>query len=65
MYICMCNAVCEDELKDVYNAHPDKKPKEIMDVLNISTGCGKCHNACLIYIDKLQNNDFNNDGAEW
>lgn len=55
MYLCMCNAVCGKELKDFLKDYPEKNEQEIMDMLNLSKGCGICKDYCLDTIKTMKN----------
>lgn len=54
MYICMCNAVTDEELEDTVEQHPAKTDSEIMDILNISKGCGVCKDLCCRVLDDIR-----------
>ena len=65
MYVCMCNAVCCKELKDVLEEHPDKSEKEIMDLLSLSKGCGICKDHCINAIQEIKNPSKGSADGEW
>ena len=49
-YICLCQAISEDELKDYQKQNPTKTEKQIIDALGISKGCGTCESTCVVAI---------------
>ena len=47
MYVCLCNAITQEELDDTIKENPTKSGPEIMDILKIGKGCGACTEVCM------------------
>lgn len=46
MYVCLCNCVEDEELKDLIEERPNHTDEEIMNLLGITRGCGVCKDLC-------------------
>lgn len=57
MYICLCSAVCQEELLDFLKEVDLKNSKEIMKKLNIGEGCNSCHDHAIKLIEELLKGD--------
>jgi bacterioferritin-associated ferredoxin len=54
MYVCLCNCIEDEELKDTVAQCPNKTDKEIMELLGLSRGCGVCKDLCKQMISDLK-----------
>ena len=54
MYICLCNAVCEKEVKDFIKENPTSNNSEIIKKLKIGSSCNSCVEGIEKTIDKIR-----------
>lgn len=52
MYLCLCDDVTEDQIKK-FISKGIKNSEDILNEMNISTGCGSCRDTLLAYIQQF------------
>jgi len=55
MYVCLCNAVSEDAIRDAVRRYQPLSIQELKHIVPVGTKCGKCTcKARVIMADELQ-----------